>query len=175
MVNSYNSHTIEHNIFKFQRIAVFADVQNMFYSAKNIHYDSRVDYDKLLSTVLKGRQLVRAIAYLVETEDVDQSGFKYQLRNFGWEVRSKQLKIRPDGSTKGDWDMGIAIDAIAISEKVDTIVLVSGDGDFTALVNHLKACGIRVEIHSFERNTAAELIASATEYYQIDENILRRK
>lgn len=170
-----NSHNNEHNIFESQRTAVFADVQNMFYSAKNIHSDSRVDYEKLLVTVLKSRPLVRAIAYLVETEDVDQSGFKYQLRNFGWEVRSKQLKIRPDGSTKGDWDMGIAIDAIAISEKVDTVVLISGDGDFTALVEHLKACGVRVEVHSFERNTAAELIASATEYYPIDESILRRK
>ncbi|WP_340818992.1 NYN domain-containing protein [Methanolobus sp. WCC4] len=172
MANSYNN---EHNIFESQRTAVFADVQNMFYSAKNIHSDTRVDYKKLLATVLKGRPLVRAIAYLVETEDVDQSGFKYQLRNFGWEVRAKQLKIRPDGSTKGDWDMGIAIDAIAISEKVDTVVLISGDGDFTALVEHLKACGVRVEVHSFERNTAAELISSATEYYPIDESILRRK
>lgn len=172
MANSLNN---GHNIFESQRIAVFADVQNMFYSAKNVHSDSRVDYEKLLATVLKDRQLVRAIVYLVETEEVDQSGFKYNLRNFGWEVRSKQLKVRPDGSTKGDWDMGIAIDAIAISEKVDTVVLVSGDGDFTALVNHLKACGVRVEVHSFEWNTAAELIGAATEYYPIDEKILRRK
>ncbi len=165
----------EKDIFRSQRLAVFADVQNMFYSARNNYSDSRLDYEKLLATVLKGRQLVRAIAYLVETEDIDQSGFKYHLRNFGWELRTKQLKIRPDGSTKGDWDMGIAIDAIAISEKVDTVVIVSGDGDFTALVNHLKACGVRVEVHSFERNTAAELISSATEYYPIDESILLKK
>ncbi len=165
----------EDNIFKSQRIAVFADVQNMFYSARNNYADSRLDYEKLLATVLKGRQLIRSIAYLVETDDVDQSGFKYQLRNFGWEVRTKQLKVRPDGSTKGDWDMGIAIDAIAISEKADTVALVSGDGDFTALVNHLKACGVRVEIYSFERNTAAELISSATDYYPLDERILRKK
>ena len=171
MYNSQNGTAI----FKNQRVAVLADVQNMFYSAKNIYHDSRLDYDKLLATVLGGRQLVRAIAYLVETEEVDQSGFKYLLKTLGWETRTKQLKIRPDGSTKGDWDMGIAIDAISMAPKVDTLALVSGDGDFTALVNHLKASGVRVEVYSFERNTAAELINSATEYYPMDESILRRK
>ncbi|MDK2833198.1 MAG: hypothetical protein PWP14_1661 [Methanolobus sp.] len=161
--------------YKNQRVAVFADVQNMFYSARSNYYDSRLDYEKLLVAVLKGRPLVRAIAYLVETEEVDQSGFKYLLKSIGWEVRTKQLKVRPDGSTKGDWDMGIAIDAISISSKVDTVALVSGDGDFTALVSHLKASGVRVEVYSFERNTASELINSATEYYPIDESFLRKK
>ncbi len=161
--------------FSDQRVAIFADGQNIFYSARNNYSDRRLDYEKLLSSVLNGRPLVRAIAYIVETEDVDQSGFKYLLKSIGWEVRTKQLKIRPDGSTKGDWDMGIAIDAISISNKVDTVALVSGDGDFTALVNHLRASGVRVEVYSFERNTASELINSATEYYPMDESYLRRK
>ncbi|MBN2109607.1 MAG: NYN domain-containing protein [Methanosarcinaceae archaeon] len=167
----FNSES-EASILTDQRMAVLADVQNMFYSAKNIYRDSRLDYNKLLAAVLRGRKLIRAIAYLVETEDVDQSGFKYRLKTLGWEIRTKQLKIRPDGSTKGDWDMGIAIDAISISPKVDTVALVSGDGDFTALVNHLKASGVRVEIYSFEKNTAAELINSATEYYPMDKSTL---
>ncbi|WP_406660974.1 NYN domain-containing protein [Methanolobus sp. ZRKC3] len=157
-----------------QRIAVFADVQNMFYAARNI-YDDWLDYYKLLNTAINGRKLIRAIAYVVETDGVDQSGFKHILETAGWEIRTKQLKIRPDGSTKGDWDMGIAIDAISIAHKVDTVVLVSGDGDFTALVDHLKASGVRVEVTSFERNTALELINSATSYYPLNESVLRRK
>lgn len=158
-------------LFKCQRLAVFADVQNIFYSAKN-YYFSKLDFSKLLSAVLRDRELIRAIAYVVETKEIDQSGFKSVIEYIGWEVKSKKLKSRPDGSTKGDWDMGIAIDAISIANKVDTIVLVTGDGDFTALIYHLRACGVRVEIHSFPKNTAVELMDAATAYYPIDERLL---
>ncbi|MFA0822435.1 MAG: NYN domain-containing protein [Methanomethylovorans sp.] len=162
------------HIFKSQRLAVFADVQNMFYSARN-YYEKKLDFGKLLSAVVRERQLIRAVAYVVETKEIDQSGFKSVIEHIGWEVKTKQLKSRPDGSTKGDWDMGIAIDAISISTKVDTVVLVTGDGDFTALVNHLKAAGVRVEVHAFPKNTAVELIDAATAYYPIDERLLLKK
>jgi len=154
-----------------QRVAVFVDVQNMFYSAKN-KYNAKLDFEKLLDTVLLNRQLIRAIAYIVQTREIDQTGFINFLKNIGYEVKSKTLKLRPDGSAKGDWDMGLAIDAISIAPKIDVIALVSGDGDFTDLVNHLKAAGVRVEVHSFLTSTAEELIRSATEYYQLDENLL---
>ncbi len=164
----------QEQIFRNQRLAVFADVQNMFYSARNYYY-AKLDFGKLLSAIVRERQLIRAIAYVVETKEIDQSGFKSVIEYIGWEVKSKKLKSRPDGSTKGDWDMGIAIDAISISTRVDTIVLVTGDGDFTALVNHLKASGVRVEVHSFPKNTATELIEAATAYYPIDERLLLKK
>ncbi|ODV49376.1 uncharacterized LabA/DUF88 family protein [Methanohalophilus euhalobius] len=158
-------------MFNSQKLAVFVDVQNMFYSARNIHY-GRLDYEKLLRAVVMERKLTRAIAYLVETPDIDQSGFKSFIGSIGWEVKSKALKVRPDGSTKGDWDMGIAIDAISIAPKVDTIVLVSGDGDFVDLINHLKAVGVRVEVHSFKESTAEELINAATAHYPIERRML---
>ncbi|HPG32150.1 MAG TPA: NYN domain-containing protein [bacterium] len=154
-----------------QRVAVLVDVQNMFYSAKN-KYNAKLDFEKLLDTVVLGRKLIRAIAYIVQTRDIDQSGFINLLKNKGFEVKSKILKQRADGSAKGDWDMGLAIDAISIAHKVDAIALVSGDGDFTDLVNHLKASGVRVEVHSFMTSTAEELINSATEYFALDENLL---
>lgn len=113
-----------------------------------------------------------AIAYVVQKPDVDQSSFTDALSRLGYEIKSKELRLRPDGTAKGDWDMGIAIDSIAIAPKLDTVVLVSGDGDFAPLVEMLKAHGCRVEVVSFRRSTAVELIDAATQYTAIEESML---
>ena len=131
-------------IHMHQRLAIFVDVQNMFYSAKAL-YQKKLDYEQLLRKIVGGRELVRAIAYIVQTPEVDQKGFIHLLHQVGFEVKSRELKVRPDGSAKGDWDMGIAIDSISIAERVDVVALVSGDGDFCDLVRHLKARGVRCE------------------------------
>jgi uncharacterized LabA/DUF88 family protein len=154
-----------------QRVGVFVDVQNMFYSAKAIH-QSKIDYSKLLQEIVGQRNLVRAIAYVVQKPDVDQSGFTDALERLGYEIKSKDLRLRPDGTAKGDWDMGIAIDTIAIAPKLDTVVLVSGDGDFVPLVEMLKAHGCRVEVISFRKSTSNELIQAATKYTAIEESML---
>lgn len=154
-----------------QRIGIFVDVQNLFYSAKIFH-QSKVDYGKLLEELGAGRQIVRAIAYVVRKPDVDVTGFLDALSRFGYEIKTKDLKLRPDGTAKGDWDMGIAIDTITLAPKLDTIVLVSGDGDFVPLVEMLKALGCRVEVASFRRSTSTELIEAATEYRAIEESVL---
>jgi len=154
-----------------QRIGVFVDVQNMFYSAKILH-QSKIDYGKLLEELSSGREVVRAVAYVVRKPEVDQSGFLDALTRFGYEIKSKELKQRPDGTAKGDWDMGIAIDSIALAPKLDTVILVSGDGDFVPLVEMLKAHGCRVEVASFRRSTSAELVGAATEYRTIEESVL---
>ena len=154
-----------------QRIGVFVDVQNMFYSAKALH-QSKIDYSKLLLEVVGDRNLIRAIAYVVQKPDVDQSSFTDALSRLGYEIKSKELRLRPDGTAKGDWDMGIAIDSIAIAPKLDTVVLVSGDEDFVPLVEMLKAHGCRVEVVSFRRSTAIELINAATKYTAIEESML---
>ena len=124
-----------------QRVGVFVDVQNMFYSAKALH-QSKIDYSKLLQEIVGSRNLIRAIAYVVQKPEVDQSSFTDALERLGYEIKSKDLRLRPDGTAKGDWDMGIAIDTIAIAPKLDTVVLVSGDGDFVPLVEMLKAHGL---------------------------------
>ena len=154
-----------------QRIGVFVDVQNMFYSAKILH-QSKIDYGKLLEELGAGRHVVRAVAYVVRKADVDQTGFLDALTRFGYEIKSKELRQRPDGTAKGDWDMGIAIDSIALAPKLDTVILVSGDGDFVPLVEMLKAHGCRVEVASFRRSTSADLVAAATEYRTIEESVL---
>lgn len=149
-----------------QRVGIFVDVQNMFYAAKHL-YNSKLNFNKLLDSVARDRPLVRAIAYIVQTPEIDQSNFLAMLRSNGYEIRAKELKQRPDGSSKGDWDMGLALDALAMCERLDVIAIVSGDGDFVDLVNFLKARGVRVEVYSFAYSTAEELRHAATEYFQM--------
>jgi uncharacterized LabA/DUF88 family protein len=158
-------------IHMHQRVAVFVDVQNMFYSAKSL-YQRKLDFSALLRKVAAGRQLIRATAYIVQSPDVDQSQFIFMLHQIGYEVKSKDLKKRPDGSAKGDWDMGIAIDSISMKDRIDVMAIISGDGDFIDLVKHLKAHGLRVEVYAFQGSTAEELRLTASEYIPLDANVL---
>lgn len=156
---------------KHQRLGVLVDVQNLFYSARS-QYKAKVNFAKLLSTLVDGRRLIRAVAYVVQTKEIDQSNFIDMLERNGYEVRSKDLKVRADGSSKGDWDMGIAVDAISLADRLDVIVIVSGDGDYVDLVNMLKGRGVRVEVASFPKSTAAELINAANAYVPIEKTLL---
>lgn len=153
-------------IFFEQRVGVFVDVQNMFYAAKHL-YNSKLNFSRLLESIARDRPLTRAIAYVVQTPEIDQSNFLAMLRSNGYEIRAKDLKQRPDGSAKGDWDMGLALDALSMVDRLDVVAIVSGDGDFVELVNYLKARGVRVEVYSFPYSTAEELRHSATEYFQM--------
>jgi len=154
-----------------QRVGIFVDVQNMFYSAKSLH-QSKIDYSKLLEDIVRGRKLVRAIAYVVQKPDIDQSGFLEALRRSGYEVKKKDLVVREDGTSKGDWNVGIALDAIALASKLDTAILVTGDGDFVPLANMLKTMGCRVEVVSFEQCTSSELMRACDEFMTIDTSVL---
>lgn len=158
-------------MWQHQRIGVFVDVQNMFYSAKN-QYNAKLNFARLLEVAVAGRQLIRAIAYVVESPDIDQSNFISMLRDNSYEIKSKELRVRLDGSAKGDWDMGIAIDTISMSDRLDTIVLVSGDGDFVDLVECLKARGVRVEVYAFPYSISGELRAAASEFFEIGPDLL---
>src|SRR5579862_3947777 len=160
-----------------QRLGIFVDVQNMFYSAKLLH-QSKVDYGRLLKEITGTRHLVRAIAYIVQKPDVNQAGFHEALSRFGYELKIKELKIRPDserserggGAAKGSWEIGLTIDALMMAPKLDTCTLVTGDGDYVPLVECLKLHGCRVEVVSFERSTAGELIRAADAYIPIQES-----
>ncbi|MEP0813670.1 MAG: NYN domain-containing protein [bacterium] len=154
-----------------QRVAVFIDVQNMFYSAKH-QYNRKIDFAKLLNFIVNGRNLTRAIAYVIQAGEVDQTSFLNFLKLNGFEVRSKELKVRPDGSSKGDWDMGMALDCLMLCDRVDIIALVTGDGDFSELVNALKARGSRVEVYGFPMNTSEELKKAATEFTALNSDVL---
>ncbi len=154
-----------------QRVGIFVDVQNMFYSARTLH-QSKVDYSKLLAELVNERRLVRAIAYVVQKPDVDQKAFLEAVRRAGYEVKVKELTVREDGSTRGDWDVGMTIDCLAMASRLDTVVLVTGDGDFAPLVEALKRYGCRVEVVSFEQSTSNELIRSCHEFIPIRPDVL---
>jgi uncharacterized LabA/DUF88 family protein len=155
-----------------QNIAVLVDAQNLYYSYRR-QYNGRVDYGKLLERVAAGRPVVRAIAYVICSPETDATNFLTALKQMGFEVKCKPLKVRPDGSVKGDWDMGIALDALAIGQKVDTVCLVSGDSDFADLVVALKTRGVRCEAFGVRGSFGEELQRAADAAYYIDEYLLR--
>ena len=155
-----------------QRVGIFVDVQNIFYAAKQ--FNARLDFEKLLQVSVGNRRLIRAIAYVVQSPEVDQTGFISMLQQKSYEVRRKDLRQRSDGSAKGDWDMGMAIDIMGLVDKLDVVVLVSGDGDFVSLVNLVKTIGPRVEVISFVHNTARDLIQTADHHLPIEEALLMR-
>lgn len=157
------------NIHDEQRVGIFVDVQNMYYSAKNL-YDSKVDFTNLLNKAVQNRKLIRALAYVIKADTPDESNFFEALENIGYEVRIKELKTYYGGAKKGDWDMGIAIDALKIAPKIDAAVLVTGDGDFQVLAEHLKAQGVRVEVMAFGKSTAKELREEANNFIDMDDN-----
>jgi len=141
---------------KAQRVAVLIDVQNMYHSAKNI-FGARVNFKEVLKTAIAGRELVRAIGYVIKTESGEEKAFLEALVKMGIETRTKDLQIFPGGTKKADWDVGMAVDAVRLAESNDAIVLVTGDGDFIPLVEYLKSRGVQVEVLSFARSTSQKL------------------
>jgi uncharacterized LabA/DUF88 family protein len=156
-------------IYRWQRVGIFVDTQNLYYSAKNL-YGAKVDFRKVLEIGLNQRQLIRAIIYVIRADIPEEEGFFEALRNIGYEVKIKELRTYYDGTKRGDWDMGIAIDTIKMANKLDTVILVSGDGDFVDLVEHLQARGTRVEVMAFGKSTSADLKKVANDFIDLDLN-----
>jgi uncharacterized LabA/DUF88 family protein len=155
-----------------ERVGVFIDVQNMYYAARQLK--GKLDFDALLQASVLDRRLIQATAYVVESKEIDQSGFIAMLQQRAIEVRRKTLKIRSDGSMKGDWDMEMALDILDMAPKLDVVVLVSGDGDFTSLVRRVKSMGPRVEVVAFPRNTAKSLLEAADRFHPLDRRAMIR-
>ncbi|MDE0297616.1 MAG: NYN domain-containing protein [Candidatus Poribacteria bacterium] len=152
-------------------VGVFVDVQNMFYAAKD-RYAGRVDYIKLLDLIVGPRQLVVAYAYVVQIPEINQSGFLSLLEHNGYTIKSKDLRLRGDGTAKGDWDVGIAIDIVSMLGALDVVILASGDGDFCALAELIKQQGKRVEVVAFEHNTSMDLQRMADQFFPIGDELL---
>lgn len=158
---------------KEQRIGIFVDVQNLYYSAKNL-YNAKVNFSNLLKGAVRGRKLVRAIAYVIKAYIKEENAFHDALEQIGYEVKWKDLQTFPGGAKKGDWDIGIAVDTIELAHKLDTIVLVSGDGDFVSLIQHLRrAMGCRVEVVAFGPSCSGKLREEADEFTDMDKNKIK--
>lgn len=159
-----NHHPIKHSD---QRVGVFIDVQNMYYSAKNLH-GKKVNFGNIVKEAVADRRLIRAIAYVVRTESKEEQPFFEALYNLGIETREKDLKIYASGVRKADWDVGLAVDAIRLAPSLDAVVLVSGDGDYLPLVEYLqKSSGKVVEVVAFGETTSSELIHEADSFLDL--------
>ncbi len=154
---------------KSQRIAVLIDVQNLYHSAKNLYQD-RVNFRAVLKLAVSDRNLIRAFAYVIKTKSGEEKAFFEALIKLGIETRVKELQEFYGGFKKGDWDVGITIDAVRISPSIDTIVLASGDGDFLQLVEYLKNQGKRVEMIAFGRSSSAKLKEAVDEFTDLEKN-----
>ncbi len=153
-----------------QRVAVFIDAQNLYHSARHL-YGSKVNFGKLVEDAVAGRPLVRAVAYVISTEEGTEQSFFEALGKAGIEVKTKDLQIFAGGAKKGDWDVGIVMDAVALAPKLDAVIIVSGDGDYVPLVEYLQIKeGCQVEAVSFGRSSSAKLIEAVDHFTDLDED-----
>lgn len=156
-----------------QRVGVFIDTQNLYHSAKNL-YRARVNFGNVLKDAVADRRLVRARAYSVTTESGEEKGFFDALAKVGIEMITKDLQIFYGGAKKADWDVGLAVDAIIAAPKLDTVILVTGDGDFIPLVKYLQIhSGCQVEVVSFGRSTSGKLKEAADDFLDLDDEARR--
>lgn len=154
---------------KEQRVAIFIDTQNLYHSAKNI-YRAKVNFYAVVKAALGERKLVRAVAYVVTTESGEEQSFFEALEKIGIEVKTKDLQIFFGGAKKADWDVGLAVDAIKHSQKVDAIVLASGDGDFVPLVEYVRSQGCQVECIAFGKSSSSRLRESVDDFIDMDDS-----
>lgn len=155
-----------------QRVAILVDVQNVYYTTRQV-FGRHFDYNAFWARATAGREVVAAYAYAVDRGDDKQRQFQNILRGIGFEVKLKPYIQRRDGSAKGDWDVGITLDAIELAERVERLVLVSGDGDFALLVQRIRQrFAIPVEVYGVAELSAEALIRSASSFIAIDAPLL---
>jgi len=155
-----------------QKVSIFVDVQNIYYTTRSV-YQRNFDYNKFWTEATRGRQVVTARAYATSRRDKKQEEFQNILRAIGFNVKLKPFINRRDGSSKGDWDVGITIDVIEYAQKSDIVVLASGDGDFDLLIKEIRTrFRTNTEIYGVPSLTAYSLIAEATHFRPIDEKLL---
>lgn len=145
-------------------------MQNLYHSAKNL-YGSRVNFAELMKLAVQNRQVVRALVYVVKGgESGEEQAFFDALEKTGFELKMKDLQVFAGGAKKADWDVGLAVDVIAMAKQLDVVVLVTGDGDFVPLVEYLQHNGIVVEAVSFGRSTSLKLKETVNNYIDLDDH-----
>lgn len=155
---------------KEQRVGVFVDVANMYHSAKNV-YNARVNFQEILKEAVGDRKLVRANAYVVKSPSQEEQGFLEALTKQGFDLKIKDLQIYPNGAKKADWDVGLSIDAIKLADKVDAIVIVSGDGDYIPLLTYLRENkGCTIEVMAFGETANSKLREAADDFFDLSKD-----
>jgi uncharacterized LabA/DUF88 family protein len=155
-----------------QRVGLFVDIQNLYYTARNV-YNSRVNFNSILKDAVGDRPLVRALTYGIRAQMPEEQTFFDALQKAGFEVKLKDLQSFYGGAKKGDWDVGIVMDIIKLIPKLDTIILASGDGDFIPLLEYLQVLGMRVELVSFGKSTSSKMRELVDKHLDLDSDIKR--
>ena len=152
-----------------RRVGVFIDVQNMYYSARNL-FNRKVNFSNIVKDTVGDGKLIRAIAYTISTKGGEEEAFFEALRKNGIEVMSKELLEFHGGNKKGDWDVGITMDIVRMLDMLDVVVLVSGDGDFVALSDYVRSRGRIFHVASFRESTSSILLESVDKYTNLSEH-----
>ncbi|MDA7746116.1 NYN domain-containing protein [Psychromonas sp.] len=155
-----------------KKIAIFADVQNIYYTTRQA-YGKQFNYRKLWQTISAQGDIVCAYAYAIDRGDNQQQKFQEMLKHVGFDVKLKPFIQRSDGTAKGDWDVGITIDVMEEASNVDTIILLTGDGDFAILLDKVKLrYNVTTEVYGVPLLTAKALIDACTIFHTIEKNLL---
>ncbi len=154
------------------KIALFVDVQNIYYTTRDT-FSRQFNYKKLWQRINEQGEIVCANAYATHRGDDKQIKFQDALKHIGFTVKLKPFIQRSDGSAKGDWDVGITIDVMEAAKDVDTVILLSGDGDFGLLLEKIKKdYAVNTEVYGVPGLTANNLIYSTNSFHPIDEDLL---
>ena len=155
-----------------KKVSIFIDVQNIYYTTRQT-FKCNFDYNEFWKKITNEREVVAAFAYTTNRNDAKQIQFQNILRGIGFEVKLKPFISRKDGSSKGDWDMGITIDVMDYASQSDIIVLASGDGDFDLLLQRVISKNkVFAEVYGIDNLTANSLKMSASKFYKIDNSLL---
>jgi uncharacterized LabA/DUF88 family protein len=155
---------------KGQRVGIFIDTQNLYHGAKNL-YRSKVNFQNIITDILSDRNLIRAVAYVINTDSAEEQNFFDALEKMGIETKIKDIQIFSSGSKKADWDVGLAIDTIRLAPKLDVVIIASGDGDFVHLIQYLQGTfGCRVEVVAFGKSASSMVKEHADEFIDLSEN-----
>ena len=155
-----------------KKIAIFVDVQNIYYTTRD-SYGCQFNYRKFWQRVSKQGDIVVANAYAIHRDDDKQKKFQDALKHIGFTVKLKPYIQRSDGSAKGDWDVGITIDVMQIAKDIDTVILLSGDGDFDLLLKKISMdYAVETEVYGVPALTARSLIDAASIYHRIEKSLL---
>jgi len=157
-----------------KKVSLFVDVQNIYYTTKQVYHE-HFDYNAFWVRATAGREVVKAVAYAVDRNNTQQQQFQNILRGIGFDVKLKPFIQRSDGTSKGDWDVGITVDIMEYAPLTDIVVLASGDGDFEVLVSKIRQkYGVQVEVYGVRQLTSHALSNAASAYVPIEHDLLLR-
>ncbi|WP_413283275.1 NYN domain-containing protein [Vibrio sp. MA40-2] len=155
-----------------ESVAILVDVQNIYYTTRD-RFNSHFDYNAFWRQATLNRQVVAANAYAIASNNPKQRQFHHILRGIGFDVKLKPFIQRMDGSAKGDWDVGITLDAVELAMQADVVIILSGDGDFDLLAQRIiNKYQKQVEVYGVKDLTAQSLIESSSRFFEIDQDLL---